>query len=73
MSLSSWAYWLLCSFFVIVLSEVENPNSNSNNLMVNYVVTGDLPDGEQELKIKFGDVLLREESITESSSNRQNK
>ncbi|CAG7834230.1 unnamed protein product, partial [Allacma fusca] len=44
--------------FSVVLTEVQ---------MLNYIVKGQLPDGEREVRMKFGDVIVKETSISPDS------
>ena len=39
---------------------------------LNLIVSGDLPDGEHEVRMRYGDIVLREASISDTE-NRKHK
>jgi len=59
------------SSFVVVTSEPDAQNSSSP--LVNYIVTSELPDGEHEVRMRFGDIVVKETSVAKNTEKRGKK
>lgn len=46
----------------VISGTIENPET-----LVNYITTAVLPDGESETRMRFGDIIVREASITKTN------
>jgi len=63
----------VCVLWIIFISSfVVMTRSDQNDPLVNYITTADLGDGEREVRMRFGDIIVRETSVSSSTKTDEN-
>ena len=70
MVITSQVLLSLSVFCIVVLScLVVVTKSDQNEPILNYMTTAELPDGEHEVRMRFGDIIVREASVSDQNEN----
>lgn len=56
-----------CSCIAVTSSDDVGVSGKLPESFANYIITAVLPDGESETRMRFGDILVRESSVTKQN------